>query len=149
MRNALIGLQVASILALVACGGGGSGTTLTPGPPASQAMVIMLNPSVGGALQFWGQGADPDGQALTYSWDFDSDGTADSTDQSPTNMFGSADAFRCECTVTDADGETASSSCVVVAGTPASAAPAVSLRLAKREGAMNRSTASRQVPRLR
>jgi len=46
------------------------------------------------------------GEDLTYEWDFDGDGTADSTDQNPTYTFDTAGTYAVKLTITDGDGET-------------------------------------------
>ncbi len=41
---------------------------------------------------------------LTYAWDFDNDGTVDSTEQNPTHEYGSAGTYSVKLTVTNASG---------------------------------------------
>lgn len=48
--------------------------------------------------------SDPDGDPLTCEWDFEADGTIDSTAVSPTYMYNTAGTFIAELTVTDPDG---------------------------------------------
>ena len=51
---------------------------------------------------------DPDGDALSYAWDFDADGTVDSTDANPTYTYTSNGAYRPTLKVTDSTGRSAS-----------------------------------------
>ena len=46
------------------------------------------------------------GEGLTYEWDFDGDGEADSTDQNPTYTFDSVGTYAVKLTVTDGEGTT-------------------------------------------
>ncbi len=118
---------------MLGCGGGGGGG-LPPGatglPPAAQIFLRAVT-GLPGTFQFYGQGADPDCSALTYSWDFTSDGTEDSTLQSPSNVYSTEGEFVCELTVTDAGGQTATATCTVsVRSSPGAgtAAPGVQIR---------------------
>jgi PKD repeat protein/glucose/arabinose dehydrogenase len=47
--------------------------------------------------------SDPDGDELTYSWDFDGDGSADSTQQSPSHTYAEPGEYRAEVTVSDGE----------------------------------------------
>jgi glucose/arabinose dehydrogenase/PKD repeat protein len=62
--------------------------------------------------------SDPEGKPLTYAWDFDGDGTADSTEANPTFVYQTAGSFNVKLTVSDgaAMNATASASVTVVAG---------------------------------
>ncbi len=42
-------------------------------------------------------------QSLTYMWDFDNDGTTDSTDENPSHLYGEVDTYSVKLTVTDSD----------------------------------------------
>ena len=54
-------------------------------------------------VQFSSAGSiDPDGTSLTYAWDFDGNGTTDSTDANPTHTYTTAGTFNATLTVTDA-----------------------------------------------
>ncbi|GEM_PF-899435 len=56
-------------------------------------------------VQFDGGGStDPDGDPLTYEWDFDSDGTPDSTAASPAHTYTVAGAYSARLTVRDDQG---------------------------------------------
>ncbi|MFB7115948.1 PKD domain-containing protein [Streptomyces sp. NPDC056291] len=59
---------------------------------------------------------DPDGDALTYAWDFDGDGTTDATGATASHTFTSAGEFQPEVTVTDAHGTSTTAHTSVVAG---------------------------------
>jgi PKD repeat protein len=47
--------------------------------------------------------SDPDGDELTYSWDFDGDGTEDSTEEAPTHMYALPGEYEAELTVSDGE----------------------------------------------
>ncbi len=113
MAYGILGLLVLA----AGCGGGGgtgggSGTTPTGLPPAAQIYLRSVT-GTPGTFQFHGQGADPDCKALAYSWDFDGNGTSDSTLQSPARTFPTDGEFVVTLTVTDADSLTATATCTV------------------------------------
>jgi uncharacterized surface protein with fasciclin (FAS1) repeats len=54
------------------------------------------------------------GEGLTYEWDFDGDGIADSTEQNPTYTFDTADTYSVKLIVTDSAGETSEYSMDIV-----------------------------------
>jgi PKD repeat protein/glucose/arabinose dehydrogenase len=58
---------------------------------------------------------DPDGDPLTYEWDF-GDGTAKSTEADPTHVFTTSGTFTVQLKVTDSSGKSGSSSVVVTVG---------------------------------
>ena len=58
---------------------------------------------------------DPDGDALTYSWDF-GDGTPNSTEANPTHIYTQPGVYTVRLTVTDATNKTGTSSVVITAG---------------------------------
>jgi cytochrome c len=62
---------------------------------------------------------DPDGQPVTLAWDFDGNGTTDSTDAKPTYTYTTAGVFTARLTVTDPDGRTAVSNRTITAGNTA------------------------------
>jgi PKD repeat protein/type 1 glutamine amidotransferase len=79
------------------------------------------------AVQFTGDGSlDPDGTPITYAWDFDGDGTTDSTDANPSHTFTINGNFSATLTVTDADGRTGNASVPIVVG---NTAPTVTLNI--------------------
>ena len=70
---------------------------------------------------------DPDGQALTYSWDFNGDGTADSTEAGPVSFtYDTPGQYSAKLSVTDESGLTGAASVVVTVG---NTAPTVKLEL--------------------
>lgn len=71
-------------------------------------------------VQFSSDGSrDPDGSPLTYSWDFDGNGTADSIEADPSHTFTDAGEFEVQLTVTDEAGRTGVSNLTIVAGNTA------------------------------
>ncbi|MCY3018684.1 MAG: Ig-like domain-containing protein [Planctomycetota bacterium] len=65
----------------------------------------------GGTVVFSADGTDPDGDALSYSWDF-GDGTT-SSEQSPTHAYAAAGVYTATVTVTDSAGATGSASVTI------------------------------------
>jgi cytochrome c len=59
---------------------------------------------------------DPDGDSLTYQWDFDADGTFDSTDANPTYTFTKNGVYNSTLKVTDRTGRSASAEVQVIVG---------------------------------
>jgi glucose/arabinose dehydrogenase/PKD repeat protein len=60
---------------------------------------------------------DPDpGDALTFAWDFDGNGTTDSTDPSPSHTYTTAGVYVAKLTVTDSGGKTDIKSVTITAG---------------------------------
>ncbi|TDO48659.1 glucose/arabinose dehydrogenase [Kribbella sp. VKM Ac-2527] len=62
---------------------------------------------------------DPDGQPITLAWDFDGNGTTDSTEAKPTYTYTSAGVFTARLTVSDSDGRTAVSNRTITSGNTA------------------------------
>ena len=78
-------------------------------------------------VQFSSEGSgDPDGEAITYAWDFDGDGTTDSTEQSPGHVYTQAGNYTARLTVTDAGGKSGSAAKRITVG---NTRPAVELEL--------------------
>jgi cytochrome c len=68
-------------------------------------------------VQFSSEGSnDPEGTALTFAWDFDNDGTTDSTAANPTHTYTNPGSYTATLRVTDAGGLTAVDNVQVVAG---------------------------------
>jgi cytochrome c len=62
--------------------------------------------TTGTAISFTATGSDPDGDTLTYAWDFGDTGT--SASQNPTHTYATAGTFSAKVTVSDGHGGTAS-----------------------------------------
>ncbi|MDX6742430.1 ThuA domain-containing protein [Actinocorallia sp. A-T 12471] len=60
--------------------------------------------------------SDPDGDALTYAWDFDGNGTTDSTAANPTHTYTANGQFTARLTVRDPGGKTGSATFAVTVG---------------------------------
>ncbi|WP_081686370.1 ThuA domain-containing protein [Candidatus Solirubrobacter pratensis] len=60
--------------------------------------------------------SDPEGTALTYSWDFNGDGTQDSAEAAPTYTYTQNGAYTAKLTVKDADGMTAVANVPITVG---------------------------------
>jgi PKD repeat protein/glucose/arabinose dehydrogenase/type 1 glutamine amidotransferase len=88
------------------------------------------NPTSGTApltVTFSSEGSrDPDGTPITYAWDFDSNGTTDSTEPNPTHTYAANGNFSALLTVTDGDGRGGTASVPIVVGNNA---PTVTLNL--------------------
>ena len=92
---------------LPACGGGGGGggtTTATNGPPTATFTFSPGNPVLMGAtvVQFSANGADPNGDPLSYSWNFGDGSTA--SGQNVSHVFASAGTLNVVLTVADSRG---------------------------------------------
>lgn len=76
-------------------------------PPNADVWVNASTVTYGDTIQFDGaNSSDPDGQSLTYEWDFDGDGTIDVTDDvTPTHTYNSSGNYTATLTVTDTDGD--------------------------------------------
>ncbi|MGB3439417.1 MAG: ThuA domain-containing protein [Actinophytocola sp.] len=71
--------------------------------------------------------SDPDGGELTYAWDFDGDGTTDSTEETPvSHTYETPGQYTAHLSVTDETGLTGAASVVITAG---NTQPAVTLDL--------------------
>jgi PKD repeat protein len=91
-------------------------------PTVSASRTPSGDVTVGTSVAFSAVGADPDGDTLTYVWDFGDGGT--STAQNPSHSYAAAGTFNAKVTVSDGKGATADTtlSVVVKAG---NAAPTV------------------------
>ncbi len=86
----------------------------TPIPAVSASPLAGLAPLT---VTFSSAGtADPDGDALSYAWDFDADGTVDSTEPNPTYTYTANGAYRPTLKVTDSTGRSASAEIPFVVG---------------------------------
>ncbi|OLF11475.1 hypothetical protein BLA60_10915 [Actinophytocola xinjiangensis] len=95
---------------------------LRPGERAPKASA-SATPSSGGAplrVQFANTSADPDeDQNLGHVWDFDGDGTTDSTDVNPTHTYTERGEYTATLTVTDPTGRTDTTEIDVTVGNTA------------------------------
>ena len=92
--------------------GGGS---RTPVPEVSADRTSAAEPPL--TVVFSSAGShDPDGDALRYAWDFDADGTIDSTEANPAFTYTENGAYEATLKVTDRTGRSAAASVQVVVG---------------------------------
>ena len=56
-------------------------------------------------MSFAGNVLDPEGGALTYAWDFDSNGTTDATTKDATHVYTAVGTYTATLTATDAGGK--------------------------------------------
>ena len=85
--------------------------------PIAHAAVDKDNGPVPLAVQFSSAGSvDPEGTSLTYAWDFDGNGTTDSTAANPTHTYTTAGNYNVKLTVTDQAGMTGTDTLTVIAG---------------------------------
>lgn len=88
-------------------------------PPSAVAKSNVDSGPTPLGVQFSSAGSsDPEGKPLTFAWDFQSDGTVDSTDANPSFNFATAGAYKVKLTVSDgqAMNATATTTISVVAG---------------------------------
>ncbi|MBF8187134.1 ThuA domain-containing protein [Nonomuraea sp. K274] len=86
-------------------------------PPVARITADKTDGPVPLTVQFSSEGTrDPDNKPLTYAWDFDDDGTADSSDPSPSHTYTTAGEYNAVLTVTNTDGVTATAGVPIVAG---------------------------------
>ncbi len=69
-------------------------------PPTISITATPESGEVQLVVQFYSNATDPDGDSLTYLWDFGDDST-DSTESNPVHTFTDAGLFTVTCTVTD------------------------------------------------
>lgn len=71
-------------------------------PPVARIVANPTNGPAPLAVSFNGStSSDPDGNALSYQWDFDNDGTVDATGATTSHTYPSAGTFTAKLTVTD------------------------------------------------
>jgi cytochrome c len=94
----------------------------SPGDKAPTA-VIKTDASSGKApltVQFNGTGStDPENDQLTYAWDFDNNGTVDSTSPDPTFTYSASGQYHAKLTVSDPSGRTGVAAVLVTVGNTA------------------------------
>jgi biopolymer transport protein ExbB len=69
--------------------------------PKADFEIHPPDPTVGREIRFTGQCMDPDGDFISYAWDFDSDGKVDSTDPEVYRRFDTAGDYPIELVCTD------------------------------------------------
>jgi PKD repeat protein len=77
--------------------------------PSSGVLPLEVHFSADGSV-------DPEGTSLTYAWDFDGNGTTDSTEADPVHTYTTPGTFQARLTVTDASGLTGSDTVPIIAG---------------------------------
>nr|WP_083976573.1 ThuA domain-containing protein [Herbidospora sakaeratensis] len=103
--------------------------------PVAQAKADRTNGPVPLTVQFSSAGsADPDGTPLTYAWDFDGNGSVDSTEANPARTYTTAGNFTAVLTVRDQSGATATANVPIVAGNNA---PTVTINVPSNGGFFN------------
>ncbi|MFJ5620651.1 ThuA domain-containing protein [Micromonospora sp. NPDC093243] len=60
--------------------------------------------------------SDPEGEQLTYAWDFDGNGTVDSTDRAPTHTYADNGVYDARLTVADPHGRTGTTTVPITVG---------------------------------
>ncbi len=138
-KRSVIRIAAAALtLALVTggCGGGGGPGFVIPLPvaglaPAAQIWVQDATIGTGGGGQFFhGQGVDADGDVVGYEWDFESDGTFDSTDQFAIFPYATEGLKTVTLRVTDDEGATTTATAVISVrnAPPTASAPTLNVR---------------------
>ncbi|WP_220182726.1 ThuA domain-containing protein [Sphaerisporangium album] len=88
--------------------------------PVAKAAATPTSGRAPLAVQFSSAGSfDPDGDPITYAWDFTSDGTTDSTAANPSFTYTANGNFTARLTVRDAGGKTGSATVPIVVGNTA------------------------------
>ncbi len=105
-----------------------AGSGNPPPPPTNQPPTISITatPTSGNAplnVAFIANANDPEGQTLTYSWNF-GDGQT-STQANPSHLYQSAGSFTAVCTVSDPLEATATARVTITVGAPANLPPTV------------------------
>ncbi|WP_353850347.1 carbohydrate-binding protein [Solwaraspora sp. WMMA2065] len=97
-------------------------TVTGSGGGRSPIAAASADPTTGNApltVQFSSAGtSDPDGDAITYAWDFTTDGSTDSTQPNPSYTYTSNGEFTATLTVRDSTGRSATASVVIGVGRP-------------------------------
>ncbi|MGW6360413.1 ThuA domain-containing protein [Streptomyces sp. NPDC055092] len=88
--------------------------------PIAEAKASVTNGPTPLEVSFSSEGSkDPDGDPLTYAWDFDGDGTYDSTEASPSHTYTAKGDFNAQLKVTDSTGKSGYANIPVTAGNTA------------------------------
>lgn len=75
-------------------------------PPRANFAINPTTPLVGTPVRFDAIGLDPDGSAVSYAWDFDSDGNTDATGPATSHTYTRPGDQTVSLSVTDSDGAT-------------------------------------------
>jgi len=85
--------------------------------PIAQATADKTSGTAPLTVRFSSEGSrDPDGNPVTFAWDFDGNGTVDSTEANPQYTYPANGNFSATLTVTGSNGKTASASVPIVVG---------------------------------
>ena len=119
-----------TVIGLTACGGDSRGSSgspsspSTPTPPANRAPVISsanVNPAWGVSTltthSFTGSATDPDGDAISYEWDFGNGASNSSSSASVTYNNANTATYQAVLTATDSKGSSTTSTVSVVSTT--------------------------------
>ncbi|MEV6752454.1 ThuA domain-containing protein [Streptomyces sp. NPDC051214] len=88
--------------------------------PLAQAKASATNGPTPLKVDFSSEGSkDPDGDPLTFAWDFDGDGTYDSTEANPSHTYDTKGDFNAQLKVTDSTGKSGYANVPVTAGNTA------------------------------
>ncbi|MBM7518550.1 ThuA domain-containing protein [Nocardioides nitrophenolicus] len=100
--------------------------------PIAKAVADKTSGPAPLTVQFDGsESSDPEGSPITYEWDFDGDGTTDSTQATGSHVYTEVGDYTARLTVTDPEGRTAVSNLDIVVG---NTAPQVELQLPRDGG---------------
>ncbi len=101
-------------------------TLTTNNPPVADFTFSPLSPKTGDAVSFTSKASDPDGDAITHAWDFNSDGIIDSTLTAPTYTYNAEGTYNAKLNVTDSKGASSSTiKSITVIKTPTTNNPPV------------------------
>jgi PKD repeat protein len=85
--------------------------------PIAKASATPNNGTAPLTVRFSSEGShDPDGEPLTYAWDFDGNGTVDSTEANPTHVYTQTGNYTARLTVSDVGGKTGTSAETITVG---------------------------------
>ncbi|MFE0137651.1 ThuA domain-containing protein [Streptomyces sp. NPDC059037] len=88
--------------------------------PLARAKASATNGPVPLKVDFSSEGSkDPDGDPLTFAWDFNGDGTYDSTEANPSHTYDAKGDFNAQLKVTDSTGKSGYANVPVTAGNTA------------------------------
>ncbi|MDG4857959.1 ThuA domain-containing protein [Streptomyces sp. T-3] len=88
--------------------------------PVAKATASATNGPVPLKVDFSSEGSnDPDGDTLTFAWDFDGNGTFDSTEANPTHTYTTKGDFTAQLKVTDSSGKSGYANIPITAGNTA------------------------------